>query len=342
MKSSIKIALSSMVVLFWILSINAEPKKNDGSTKLKSGSSKTKFTLEQLKLPGKKGIGFCLRDPKSAKAKKVGGGWDKNIPLIKKLDLSWNYSWGANHIKLQPKDIEFVPMIWGARKKDTLKISLQKTVIPNIKAGKTKRLLCLNEPDKKEQANMPYMSAIELWPEFEKLGIPLCSPACANPEGINDDSVQGVQGSWMRDFIKEADKRGNRIDYIGVHWYGGGSFKHFKEKMKRIYEKYGKRPLLITEFSPADWKTGGDIKKNKHKPEKVLKFMKEVLPWMEKQEWIAGYAWFSFNIDSPQGTSSALFDNDGNLTACGRYYKSVTPENPMGDQSIKPDPPYKK
>lgn len=310
-----------------------------------SGQAENKtafFKPEQLRLPGKKGIGFCLRDPNSAKAKKAGGSWDKNMPLVRKLDVSWNYSWGPNHVESQPDDIEFLPMIWGGAGKEKLKQYLEKAVIPNIKSGKSKRLLCLNEPDKKEQANMPYMVAIELWPEFEKLDIPLCSPACANPEGINDDSIQGVQGTWMRDFIKEADKRGYRIDYIGVHWYGGTSAQNFKDKMKRIYEKYGRRPLLITEFAPADWKTKGDITKNKHKPENVLKFMKEVLPWMEKQDWIAGYAWFPFKIDSPQGTSSALFDNNGNLTACGKYYKSVTTENPTGDQDIKPDSPYKK
>jgi O-glycosyl hydrolase len=142
----------------------------------------------------------------------------------------------------------------------------------------------------------------------------------------------------MRDFMREADRRCYRVDYIGVHWYGGTRAEHFKERMRQIYEMYGKRPLLITEFAPADWQTGGDIQKHRHTPAAVLKFMKEVLPWMERQDWVAGYAWFSFKIDSPQGTSSALFDNAGNLTACGRYYRSVTRENPQGDQTIEPDP----
>jgi hypothetical protein len=142
----------------------------------------------------------------------------------------------------------------------------------------------------------------------------------------------------MVDFMKEVDERGYRVDYIGVHWYGGTNAESFKKKMKTIYEKYGKRPLLITEFAPADWKTGGDISKHHLKPAAVLEFMQDVLPWMEQQDWIAGYAWFPFSIDSPEGTSSALLDRDGNLTACGRYYKSVTPKNPKGDRSIMPDP----
>lgn len=288
------------------------------------------FTPAQLKLPGKKGACFTLRE----KGAKQGGTAAENLPKVKALNPSWNYSWGTARVPEQPGLIEFVPMTWSGQNKDKLREKLKADVLPQIKSGKAKRLLGFNEPDKEDQANMPYMQAIELWPELEKLGIPLCSPACANPEGIKDASAQGVPGTWMRDFMKEADKRGYRVDYIGVHWYGGANPKEFKAKMQRIHELYGKRPLLITEFAPADWNTGGDIKKNRHKPEAVLAFMKEVLPWMEEQDWIAGYAWFSFEIDSPQGTSSALFDKSGNLTPLGKFYASVTPKNPKGDQSI--------
>jgi len=291
--------------------------------------------MDQLRLPGKKGACFALRAP----GHRLGGSWETNLPRIESLRPSWNYSWGSTRIEQQPADIEFVPMIWGGWDKAKVEARLRNDVAPLIESGAVRRLLSFNEPDHKGQANMPYTAALEFWPAFEALGIPLCSPACANPEGIDDESVQGVSGTWMRDFIREADKRGYRVDYIGAHWYGGGSFENFKAKMWRIYEKYGRRPLLITEFAVADWKAKSPAA-NRHKPAKVLAFMKQALPWMEKQEWIAGYAWFIFNVDSPVGTSSALFDHEGNLTACGRYYRSVTPENPTGDQSIEPDPPW--
>jgi hypothetical protein len=58
-----------------------------------------------------------------------------------------------------------------------------------------------------------------------------------------------------------------RVDYIGAHWYGGGSFENFKAKMRRIYEKYGRRPLLITEFAVADWKAKSPAA-NRHRPAK--------------------------------------------------------------------------
>ena len=54
---------------------------------------------------------------------------------------------------------------------------------------------------------MPYTEALKYWPMLEQLGIPLCSPACANPLSDVDDSTQGVRGAWMRDFMRDAAKR---------------------------------------------------------------------------------------------------------------------------------------
>ncbi len=290
------------------------------------------FTENQLKLPGKKGVCLTLRDPQHKRQVK-NGAWVENMKRVTLLNPSWNYSWGAQRVPPQPDSIEFVPMVWGG---STTTKWLEKYVAPEIKTDKVKRLLAFNEPDGKKQANMSVQQAIDLWPQLMELGVPLCSPACAHPLGHKGNSEHVVSATWMQDFMKEVDKRGYRVDYIGVHSYGGTNAKQFKAKMKKIYEKYGKRPLLVTEFSPADWNAKTRAK-NRHSKAAVLKFMKEVLPWMESQEWIAGYAWFSFKPSSIVGHSSALFDEKGNLTACGRYYRSITPKNPSGDQSIKPD-----
>lgn len=299
-----------------------------------SSSSQSELTLETdplnaaFQFPGKKGICFTLRE----EGKK--GSWSQNLPKIKAVNSYWNYSWGTNRVEAQPDGMEFIPMTWGAWGKEGLKKALQNDVVPQIQSGKAKRLLGFNEPDKKEQANMPYTEALKYWPMLEDLGIPLCSPACANPLSDIDDSTQGVRGTWMRDFMREADKRNYRIDYIGVHWYGGPSPRSFKERMIQVYEAYDRRPLLISEFAVADW-GAKSVKGNTHSQESVLKFMKDVLPWMESQNWIAGYAWFSFEMNEAVGTSSALFDLEGNLTTLGRFYQSVTNENPYGDQGIR-------
>lgn len=282
---------------------------------------------KSLRLPGKKGICFTLREKGKA------GSWQQNVPRTEAVQPYWNYSWGMERIEQQPAEIAFMPMVWGAWGQKSLQASLNAQVVPKIRSGDVRWVLGFNEPDKPEQANMPCTEALKYWPMLEALNVPLCSPACANPLSDVDASTQGVRGTWMRDFIKLADERGYRMDYIGVHWYGGPSPTAFKRRMAEIYKAYGERPLLITEFALADW-GAKTPQQNSIKREDVLAFMKDVLPWMERQNWIAGYAWFSFEIDDPNGTSSALFDGDGKLTASGRFYQSVTNEKPDGDQSV--------
>ncbi|NQZ59101.1 MAG: hypothetical protein HRT88_16735, partial [Lentisphaeraceae bacterium] len=300
--------------------------------------AKKKFTDAELKLPSKKGACYALRAADDPKGSKWGlpVRWPESIPYVKKLDVKWNYSWNTKLVEGQPKDIEFVPQVWGAWGMANFKKQLQRDVIPMIKSGRIKRILAFNEPDKHDQSNMTYKQALEYWPELEKLGIPLCSPSPARTEPLNDGTSQGVKGTWMPDFIREADKRGYRVDYVGVHWYGGISVEDFKAKMGRLYKMYGKRPLILSEFAPANW-DAKSVEQNHRTPAMILTFMKEILPWLQKTEWIAGYSWFSFGTNMPCGWSSALFTENGKLTACGRFYKSVTDENPNGDQSIKPD-----
>jgi hypothetical protein len=305
------------------------------------------FGEDQLRLPGKKGMCYILpvsddrkRSPEENDAIRV-----RNALRVAALNVSWNYSWGLRRVPEQPVGVEFVPMVWGAGARDPqdaarrLVVNLRESVVPQIRSGYVKRILGFNEPDRSEQANMTVEQVLAIWPILESLRIPLCSPSCANTEGTDatDAANQGTGGNWMPHFMSEVERLGLRVDYIGTHGYPGPNAVAFQTKLKRIHEKYGRRPLLITEFAVADWKTGGDIRKNRYSQAQVLAFMKEMLPWMERQDWILGYAWFSFEMDSPQGTSSALFDADNKLTALGRYYRSVTPENPDGDQSIQVD-----
>ena len=127
---------------------------------------------------------------------------------------------------------------------------------------------------------------------------------------------------------RENETHGEDYYFLGV--------EGFKNKIESSYNKYGKRPLIITEFASADW-DAEEKGVNNRSPEKVLAFMKEALPWLERTEWIYGYAWFPFLIEDLRGTSSALFDMNANLTPLGMFYKSVTPDNPNGDQSITND-----
>jgi hypothetical protein len=292
-----------------------------------------------MRLPGKKGIGYSLplTPTTSRTLEQTDAIRKEHIRRLSELNLSWNYSWNMPLVDEQPDVVEFMPMVYGGKGLHgpsavrKLTEQLAREVTPHVKSGRVKRLLGPNEPDREKHGDLTVEQTVALWPAMEAMGVPLCSPSAANTEGRS-----GVGAEWMPGFMKEVDLRGLRVDYIGVHAYSNPNAEEVKTRLRRIYEKYGQRPLIITEFGVADWQTLDGTSKNRFTQAQVLKYMKEILPWMERQDWIAGYAWFPFRVDSPHGTSSALFDADGNLNALGRYYRSVTPENPDGDQSIQP------
>jgi hypothetical protein len=283
---------------------------------------------------GKKGICMTLRE----EGRK--GSYTENLPKIQAINPYWVYTWAtkpADGVPTPPSDdgrrkipasdknnvgggsssnIDFFPMLWGyyEKKIDTFLIEIQQQ--------NQRVVFGFNEPDKIKQSNISVETAIAAWPQLEAAVAEteetdrttlLVSPSCA----------KSLDGSWLEEFMIKVDELDLRVDVIGVHNYGGINFNAFTTKMETIYEKYNRRPIIITEFGVADWNSTS-IETNKFPPEDVLNFMKHVMDWMEEpsQDWILGYAWFSFDINDQYGTSSALFDsNDNNkLTPLGEYY----------------------
>ena len=181
--------------------------------------------------------------------------------------------------------------------------------IEYIRKRKPPLVLAFNEPDGKDQSDLTVEQVIRVWPYFESLRIPIASPAAVNP-----------LDSWMEEFMSQVAKRNLRVDIIAVHSYGGTSVRSFMKLLQDVYSKY-QRPILVTEFAVADW-NARTVQENRYTPDQVLAFMQAVLPWMESQHWIIGYAWFSFSLTSAPGWSSSLFDSRGNMNALGRYYAS--------------------
>lgn len=249
-----------------------------------------------MKLKGKKGVAFTLRDEGKR------GSWVENLPKICTLRPYWNYSWGTKKLSIQPDSFDFLPMVWGYWEQEGFNKELRA-----VKGQDPVCILSFNEPDSKKQSNLSVSKVIELWPQLQAMKRPLVSPSCTNP-----------LGEWMDSFMDQVNCLDFRVDIIGVHLYMGPNIHAFQEKLCTIHEKYN-RPVLITEFAVADWRCKTK-EENRYTAQQVFVFMQECLPWLEEQDWIVGYSWFSFNIDSSHGCCSALFDNEGNLTTCGRYY----------------------
>jgi len=242
--------------------------------------------------------GFCY-------ATKSDPNWSERLT---KLNAHWFYTWGPELPSSPPEGIEFVPMIWG--KQSAKNESLLGKLTSQYQAGEISALLGFNEPDQAKQANMSVEDVLDAWPALMELGIPLGSPGCVHPDR-----------DWMKDFMKGVEERKLRVDFVCAHSYGGPNAKGLINRMKQVYEMFG-RPIWITEFAVGDW-AAADVSENKHSPEVVAKFMKEVIPLLNKSQFVHRYAWYSAKLDNRALGTSALFDDEGNLTDLGKLYSKL-------------------
>lgn len=276
------------------------------------GGAELTFTPEELKFPGKKGIGLSLKEGDA--------NYDRNIARIKELKTYWNYSWNYNYAADQPLTSEYIPMTWGKFEPETF----LNAVTPFVESGHVTKVLGFNEPDKEGQADMTVEEALDLWPTLQSLRIPLGAP-----------SVADGRGEWLEQFMQGVEERGYRVDYVCIHIYGSPNPDGLKNYVNDVYNKY-KKPIIITEFAPADWSAKNDPSENNYTEEQCLKFMEEVLPWLEEQECVYGYAWFPFEKSSPWGCCSALYKEDGSLTSLGKFYSEFTGEGSGGETEEYP------
>ncbi|HEX5791530.1 MAG TPA: glycoside hydrolase family protein [Luteolibacter sp.] len=246
---------------------------------------------------GKKGA--CLITGKAN-----AGVWKDKVAALKPF---WHYSWGGELPGKEPVGVEFVPMIWGCGAVDEKFSAYLKRVERGAKEAKSRCLLGFNEPDGEKQANMPVERALQAWPKLMDTGLRLGSPATVHPDN-----------EWMKSFMKQAAEKKYRVDFVCMHWYGGPNAAGLIKKLEQVHQLYGK-PIWITEFAVADWNAKTRAA-NKHSPETVLRFMKEVLPQLDKLDYVERYAWFSASEDSAPLGPSALFRADGTLTELGKAY----------------------
>ncbi len=250
-----------------------------------------------------------LTNPKYPLSRKKGACFttkqDTWVSKVSALNVSWHYSWGVDATIKEPDSVRFVPMIWG-------KWSLEKSLLKVdslAKLGKVTQLLGFNEPDGKEQANLTLEESLSYWPKLMNLNIPLGSPACVHAD--ND---------WMKSFMAKIGEKGYRVDFICVHWYGGANAKSLTDHLKAIHDLYN-RPIWLTEFAPADW---GAISPATSKVTKAsaLAFMQQILPALEKLDYVQRYSWFSADPKNAALGNSALFDDNGKLTPIGTFYSN--------------------
>ena len=149
------------------------------------------------------------------------------------------------------------------------------------------------------------------WQELMRTGMRLCS------ESSHD-------GSWshLDQFIAEVDKRGWRCDILDLHCYWASGFGN----MEHYYNKYGKRPIWITEWVwGASWNNNGifsDRSKwddfSESTQQKNLNEVRNILTTLNSSPYVERYFYWNSERDC-----SKLFRGEGEMSLTGEYYRDM-------------------
>ena len=246
---------------------------------------------------------------------------------INNLEVGWYYNWGITDPDNDYINSEYVPMMWG---RNTFTQENINKIKDGYQKGKYKYLLTFNEPDNNSQSNMTVQEAINMWPELEKIGIPLSSPCPAD-----------YSSGWLDEFMQKAKELKYRVDFIAIHCYQDFSVSGVEKKMKTdvldtIYEKY-KLPIWLTEYGAIDistWAGGG--KYNPNCNEKAAKeYIENSTKLLEKLGYVERYAWFLDNFNETgsarpkEAPYTSLYNDDDTISSTGEIYKNIVSSKPL-------------
>jgi hypothetical protein len=233
---------------------------------------------------------------------KPGTQWDEKL---KRCGADWFYSWGSTPPENIPAGVEFVPMVWSSKPGNSFT-----TLGEQLRKAGYQQLLGFNEPDQKDQANMKVEDVLALWPKLMETSLRLGSPGCVHPDR-----------EWMKAFMKGVDEQHLRVDFVTVHSYGGLNADALMNQLAAVHQLFG-RPLWITEFAVGDWQANARAE-NRYQPQQIVTFMEQLLPRLDRCEFVERYAWFPAKPDNRALGPCALFNEDGSLTPVGQAYRSV-------------------
>lgn len=219
---------------------------------------------------------------------------------------SWYYTWSPAHSGITtPPGVQFVPMIWGRTMAGPASLSQAQ------EDGTV--LLGFNEPDNKSQSDMSVSEALSLWPRLMATGMTLGSPAVA--------SGAATPGRWLDQFMKGADARGYRVNFIAVHWYGAdfaapAAVAQLRSYLQAIHDRYH-LPIWLTEFALADWGSGTWPTDGQQ-----ATFLTAAATMLQGLAYVRRYAWFALPVDARYG-NTGLFRSGPSATPAARAFEAA-------------------
>lgn len=191
--------------------------------------------------------------------------------LVSSTEVSWGYNWGSSSSGLSDS-VKFIPTLWGPKSEFTNDWS--KNAQSAIDSGST-HLFSFNEPDLSAQANLSPSEAANAYKQYMEPfagKAKLCAPSVTNGGGS-----MGL--SWLSSFLEACSDC--TIDCVNIHWYDSAeNTEYFKKHVSDAADTAPGKQIFVSEFAA----TGSD--------DQISKFLEDVMPWMDSNDDVGGYAYF--------------------------------------------------
>jgi len=242
---------------------------------------------------------------------KRGVGYDKDsvdgpggVPeaLLDGKHIGWAMTWQGVTFDAIPADFPFIPTLHDGRMSDIFAPVFKEQCETAVQNG-AEYIFGQNEPDMPDQANQTPKEAADTWRDLIE---PFAGRAklCA-PSVTNSPAGSGLGLDWLTEFMKECSDC--TIDCVNQHWYsdevGVDHFEKFKKQVDDI-SKFNK-PVFVGEF-------GAPTPNGVATEEEKSAFLEKVMPWMDENPKVVGYAYFK--------AADGYLNNGASLSAHGETY----------------------
>ena len=224
-------------------------------------------------------------------------GWMSSADAItnsNKMNATWFYTWSSDNSSRANE--EYVPIRSQQYWPSWTQISGLNYVT---------HVMSFNEPDHTEQSNVSVAQAIAQWPDFQKTGLRIGSPACTD------------FSAWLYPFMDSIKAHNYRVDYVVIHAYWGGyTASQWYSALKAIHDKTG-RPIWIKEWNNgATWTTETWPTVYGDGLTKQLTELKAILNVMDTAHFVERYSIYNW-----VGSMRMMIADDGWVTPAGENYR---------------------
>ena len=230
---------------------------------------------------------------------------------LTQLGAAWAYDWSATApaVRGGPR---WVPMVWGS---GSVTPATMSSLQGARRSGRAHELLGFNEPDSPGQANMTPERAAALWPQLERTGLRLGSPAPAVPGD-----------GWLDRFMALARARHLRVDFIALHYYqdftNPTAVSDLRRQLASIHRRYGKR-IWITEIGALDIRRFGEPMMRAPTVSLGATYMRKLFAMLDALPYVARYAWFTDTCSNNDCPYSELLTPAGRRTSLASAFRSA-------------------